>query len=1071
MGRRAAAAAGLAWAALLPCAALALFAAGFLLMRLELGQRSACHLPPGRAPTSPGGAPSSSSCWLPAAARFPRAALVLIDALRFDFAAWPRPDRRPGARPPRPFEGRLGSLRRLALRQPRHGRLYRFRADPPSTTMQRLKALTTGSLPTFVDAGSNFASYAVREDNLLWQLASNGRKVVFMGDDTWEGLFPQAFHRAHFFPSFNVKDLHTVDDGILQHLYQTVDGGEWDLLIAHFLGVDHCGHKHGPDHPEMAKKLSQMDEMLSSLVDHLGNDTLLLVAGDHGMTTTGDHGGDSDEELDAALFVYSKAPLFQEPPPEEPQTVPQVNLVPTLALLLGVPVPYSNIGEVMADLFATEGDVAASLSAQLAAYDINARQVDRFLHAYAEAAQDLPAEKLRHLRGLFRSAVEEHEHLLAQEASLALLLPRMEGLRRRFQQYLREARAVCAESWARFHPGCMVAGCALLTSSCLLCYVASRLALHLDFYHHHVFIYPLLWGLVGAALLGLAHLLWGVPADLLLLCAWGAAASQLGFFWHCWARRPPALQAAGLCPPFEGLRLRPRLWAGPGLSLGVLFLRCAAMLSDSFVVAEGQVVPFLLTSLVLLEALKLQWKGRLDGSLLCWQLLAALGGVVLCARLSGLFWKCREETPACQTASILGPLSSVQEPRAKNLYYGLCLGALASLVWGTRCWLRHYGNLNSPCALVLFVRWGFPLLALALAGFWAITSGTEEALVKRHAWARLALEAFPRGIYALVVAGLLLVWWDPVTVFLEGSQEVPLVSSSSEALIPQLYRRMQASLKSRLEEAPGSCRATVAAYGLGSVYSAALLIALALLAFLLMTLHTERLSLAFLLLFVEAFALLWMQACARALSSSSTHSDPFEVPWETLVAWALAAAQFFYATGHQPVFPAIHWNAAFVGFQQGHTTNLLPALLVGANTFASQILLAAGCPLLLLWPFVCEPSTSGTRRPNARLQDRAEEPMMEMRLREAPERFSAALLQLGLRYLLILGLQLLASVLAAMILRRHLMVWKVFAPKFIFEAVGFVVSCVSLLLGLGLVMRVDCAVSKWFKQVILAQPR
>lgn len=56
--------------------------------------------------------------------------------------------------------------------------------------------------------------------------------------------------------------------------------------------------------------------MDSSLIDHLGNDTLLLVAGDHGMTATGDHGGDSDEELDAALFVYSKTPLFQDPPPE-----------------------------------------------------------------------------------------------------------------------------------------------------------------------------------------------------------------------------------------------------------------------------------------------------------------------------------------------------------------------------------------------------------------------------------------------------------------------------------------------------------------------------------------------------------------------------------------------------------------------------------------------------------------------------------------------------------------------------------------------------------------------------------
>ena len=42
-----------------------------------------------------------------------------------------------------------------------------------------------------------------------------------MGDDTWESLFPKKFHRSLPFPSFNVKDLHTVDNGILQHLYST----------------------------------------------------------------------------------------------------------------------------------------------------------------------------------------------------------------------------------------------------------------------------------------------------------------------------------------------------------------------------------------------------------------------------------------------------------------------------------------------------------------------------------------------------------------------------------------------------------------------------------------------------------------------------------------------------------------------------------------------------------------------------------------------------------------------------------------------------------------------------------
>ena len=35
-----------------------------------------------------------------------------------------------------------------------------------------------------------------------------------MGDDTWLQLFPSAFALAQPFPSFNVHDLHTVDDGV-----------------------------------------------------------------------------------------------------------------------------------------------------------------------------------------------------------------------------------------------------------------------------------------------------------------------------------------------------------------------------------------------------------------------------------------------------------------------------------------------------------------------------------------------------------------------------------------------------------------------------------------------------------------------------------------------------------------------------------------------------------------------------------------------------------------------------------------------------------------------------------------
>jgi hypothetical protein len=37
---------------------------------------------------------------------------------------------------------------------------------------------------------------------------------VVMGDDTWMQLAKDAFAEAHPYPSFDVHDLHTVDDGV-----------------------------------------------------------------------------------------------------------------------------------------------------------------------------------------------------------------------------------------------------------------------------------------------------------------------------------------------------------------------------------------------------------------------------------------------------------------------------------------------------------------------------------------------------------------------------------------------------------------------------------------------------------------------------------------------------------------------------------------------------------------------------------------------------------------------------------------------------------------------------------------
>jgi predicted AlkP superfamily pyrophosphatase or phosphodiesterase len=76
--------------------------------------------------------------------------------------------------------------------------------------MPRLKAITTGSIPSFLDAILNLdetdkTSSLASQDSWLAQMKAKGTgKLVMYGDDTWLKLFPGTFDRADGTTSFFV---------------------------------------------------------------------------------------------------------------------------------------------------------------------------------------------------------------------------------------------------------------------------------------------------------------------------------------------------------------------------------------------------------------------------------------------------------------------------------------------------------------------------------------------------------------------------------------------------------------------------------------------------------------------------------------------------------------------------------------------------------------------------------------------------------------------------------------------------------------------------------------------------
>lgn len=275
-------------------------------------------------------------------------------------------------------------MHELRKKYPDRTRLLKFFADPPTTTLQRLKGITTGSLPTFIDMGSNFATPEINEDNIIDQINANGMSTVFMGDGTWTELFPKRFKRKYSYPSFNIHDLDTIDNAILTHLPGEMAKNDWDVLIAHFLGIDHCGHKYGPLHPEMGRKLTEMNEIIESFAETIDEETTLIVIGDHGMTFTGDHGGASDDEIEALLFAYSKKPFVPTSYDNNVDNIQQIDFTSTFATILGIPIPFSNLGTLSLQLLPDKSYEGLTRH-QLLALHLwqNARQVQNYFETYA----------------------------------------------------------------------------------------------------------------------------------------------------------------------------------------------------------------------------------------------------------------------------------------------------------------------------------------------------------------------------------------------------------------------------------------------------------------------------------------------------------------------------------------------------------------------------------------------------------------------------------------------------------------------------------------------------------------
>lgn len=935
----------------------------------------------------PYGQPSSKvdGCWHPKT--FDRAVIIIIDALRYDFTV---PSHRFSTESqPKFYLDNLPILHQTASSSPANAFLLPFIADPPTSTLQRLKGLTTGTLPTFIDIGSNFAGTAIEEDNILSQLKDAGKTIVHLGDDTWHSLFPGYFdpNMTRPYDSFNVWDLHTLDNGVIQHVMPLLEQSppQWDIVFGHFLGVDHAGHRYGPDHPAMAEKLRQMNDVIQQIIDRLDDQTLLVIMGDHGMDAKGDHGGESDDEVEAALWMYSKKQRFGRistdailpPATAKERPVGQIDLVSTLSILLGLPIPFNNLGIPIAEAFAGPGKTDWKNLAKVAHWAQS--QISKYQEHYSRS-RDL---------GLPLEAYDAQNTYLAQ-ATDAYANARWEESYHALVKWHREVISMYRKLWADFNLTDMMIGVSLSGSALLFLLFFSRFLRGEKSGLAAGLLRSAALGSVAGAGIGAmtgsllpAHLT-AVAGSILGSGAGGVAAAIL------WSHRHH----------FAPKSYLPSTWGWMAFIFCVT--QSAGFASNSYTIHEDTILLLFLNTFGLVALVSsLRQASRPDRVLGTYQSIV----FVLLTRAASFSRLCREEQmPGCRSTFYASTNSSTSAPWQLLIPYTVAL-IIPEIVKAF-----YKGTASYAASAGFWIGFSVRMGLLLVAAYWTVDAADNgDWLTETLSSTTLKTVGITLARCALAVAvpiGIGTFVWAKPCIDISIADPKGAVDDSGKPARPQL---------------------TI--FGYANVYGTRYFIMMPILVVTVCLLLPPMGQYSTAILTWQILCLLEILDTNGLTITSNSKSSIGPIML------AIMGSYHFFKTGHQATLASIQWNSAFIPLR----TIQYPwsPLLVVFNTFGAQIICAAAVPLTVLW----------------------KRPIEKAGLRGLWNDVLDACLTHALYYATIQ----LATTMWAGHLRRHLMLYRVFMPRYLMaNGVLLIVDAVLALVALASIRVVGLSVGEVF---------
>ena len=454
-------------------------------------------------------------------------------------------------------------------------------------------------------------------------------------------------------------------------------------------------------------------------------------------------------------------------------------------MTLGIPIPFSSLGMIIPEVFLpyqgsdsnsknTDESLDDGFSGRatvdfLVALRENALQIQKYLVTYTTHSDDFPSGVFQSLQGDLNRALELHKKVVERE-DISPSQEELTDIAAAYIGYMKEVKVMCQSIWAKFDDVAITKGLILLLLSVILVPLmftdieGSTRALRK----------ALPYGVVGGLIVTVVLILFSNFSHLELTLS-GIVSLVLNLSLHSLAATivifillsTPAISLDLLRGP-KLLSLVSQLSVLQLLSIAITVLYGVAMLSNSFVLYEADMVNFFLQSLLVcfaVRSLQVEFNNdtnlTLDKTTLI-RVARTAGphfGAMVCVRLVKIFYACRDlqVQDGCVATTFIHAVPVAYEFLGKWLAYSrmaLSCGAVFSVPFGFLLFVqRNTGARHLNKWLLYVAKFGFLFAVLCVCGFWMLLCLPQSDLEKLASWKHVTL---PRAVYLISAVAMVL---------------------------------------------------------------------------------------------------------------------------------------------------------------------------------------------------------------------------------------------------------------------------------------------------------------------------